>query len=162
MNSWIFKNEYNVDCKVIRPFNIICKFAQNDNRVFCNFANRLINNQKMQVYLPATQTRTYCHYIDFFQGVIQVLASGNQFLYHVGNSDGEITIKGLAELFEKVSGKSDSIELIGTPSNYLHEPQRRVPSVDKITNELGYKPSVTLEEQVKWFWDWAKDNYKHD
>ena len=158
--SYIFKDQFNVDCKIVRPFNVVGYFRQDDKRVIPNFISNCLKGEKMRIYAPGTQTRTFCWYGDFLAGCIQVLTQGKDILYHIGNPENEISMVELAKLVEKVSGTKNMIELIEPPIVYKHEPKRRCPSVKKIQKELGYVLDIDLEESLSRIYEWAKDNYK--
>jgi UDP-glucuronate decarboxylase len=157
--SWVYRQKYDVNCYVIRPFNVIGYFRPDDYRVIPNFINKAMKGEKLNVYLPGTQTRTFCWYGDFIAGSLKVLIQGDDLLYHIGNSDNEISMKDLAYLVEKVSGKTDLVNLVPTPEVYKHEPQRRVPSIEKARKELGYNPKVNLEEALRRIYNWTVQNY---
>jgi UDP-glucuronate decarboxylase len=157
--NWTFKYKYNLDCKVVRPFNVIGRFHKNDYRVIPNYLNKLFNNEKIQVYKPGTQTRTFCYYTDFLVGTILVLIKGENLLYHIGNSDNEISMHELALKMEKIVGRTDLVELIETPEVYKHEPRRRCPSVEKAKQELNYQPKIQLDDALNRIYNWAKNTY---
>jgi UDP-glucuronate decarboxylase len=156
---WVFKEKYGVKVKVIRPFNVVGYFRQDDFRVMPCFIDKMLKNQKLPVFAPGTQTRTFCFYTDFLIGVLKVLTEGTSLLYNVGNSDNEISMIDFARLVEKICGKTGLVHIVETPEVYLHEPKRRCPSVEKIKAELGYSPKVNLEEAIRRIYLWAKSNY---
>lgn len=158
--SWVFKNKYGVDCKVIRPFNVIGRFSQNDYRVIPNFLNKISKNEKIEVFRPGTQTRTFCYYTDFIVGSLLVLLNAKDILYHVGNPDNEIGMYDLALKLEAICGKAGLVSLIDTPTLYKNEPKRRCPSIDKAKKELGYSPRITLDEMLTRIYQWSILNYK--
>ena len=158
--SYVFNDQFNLKCKVVRPFNIVGYFRQDDQRVIPNFMSKCIKNEKIKLYAPGTQTRTFCWYGDFIAGCIKVLTRGKDILYHIGNPENEISMLQLAKLIEKVCEKEDIVQLVEAPRVYKHEPKRRCPSVDKIKKELGYTVNVGLEESIKRIYEWAKDNYR--
>ncbi len=158
--SWVFKNKYEVDCKVIRPFNVIGRFSQNDYRVIPNFLNKISRNEKIEVFAPGTQTRTFCYYTDFIAGSLLVLLNAKDILYHIGNPENEIGIFDLACKLQAVAGKSDLVALVETPVLYKNEPKRRCPSVMKAQKELGYFPRVQLDEMLQRIYHWSKENYQ--
>ena len=158
--SYIFKDQFNVDCKIVRPFNVIGYFRQDDKRVIPNFISNCLKGEKMRIYAPGDQTRTFCWYGDFLSGCIQVLTEGKDILYHIGNPSNEISMIDLAKMVEKTCGKKNMVEVIDPPIVYKHEPKRRCPSVDKIQKELGYTLDIDLQESLTRIYDWAKQNYK--
>ena len=122
--------------------------------------SKCIKGEKIKVYAPGTQTRSFCWYGDFMSGCIKVLTKGKDILYHIGSPENEISMIDLARLVEKICGKKDIVQLIDAPIVYKHEPQRRCPSVDKIKKELNYTLDVDLETALERIYKWAKDNYK--
>ena len=158
--SYVFNDQFNLDCKIVRPFNVIGYFRQDDQRVIPNFISKCLKNEKIKVYAPGTQTRTFCWYGDFLAGCIQVLTKGRDILYHIGNPENEISMIDLAKAVERASGKKNIVELVEPPIVYKHEPRRRCPSVDKIKKELDYSLDIDLDESLGRIYEWAKENYK--
>jgi len=158
--SWGAKTKQGVDAKVVRPFNCLGLFSREDYRVIPNFISSLLQDKPIRVFLPGTQTRTFCYYTDFFVGIIKVMLNGRQLLYHIGNQDNEINMKDLAFMMERIAGKSGLVQLVETPDNYKHEPKRRCPDISRARNELGYNPKVNLEDALTRIYGWAKENYK--
>lgn len=156
---WTFKTKYQVDCKVVRPFNVTGRFHKNDYRVIPNYLVKLLKNEKIEVYKPGTQTRTFCYYTDFITGSLLVLLNGEDLLYHIGNPNNEISMFDLAVKMQNIAGKSDLVSLVETPEVYLHEPKRRCPSIEKAKKELGFNPQINLEEMLKRIYNWAEISY---
>jgi UDP-glucuronate decarboxylase len=51
-------------------------------------------------------------------------------------------------------------ELIKYPSSYPEdEPNRRCPDISRISNELNYKPKVSLEDGLSRFLKWSNETY---
>ena len=159
--SWVYKQVYNVDVKVIRPFNVQFYYRQGDSRVVCSFMDKLLKGQKMPVYMPSTQSRTFCFYTDFIAGLFKVLINGNQFLYHLGREEEMVTVLELAKRIEKVTELYDRIEIVETPDVFKHEPQCRQPSVKRAKEEFGYETNTDLDTMLKKTWDWCKENYDY-
>jgi UDP-glucuronate decarboxylase len=159
--SYVYKEVYDIDVKVVRPFNVQAYYRQGDSRVVCSFMDKLLNGQKMPIYLPATQSRTFCFYTDFIAGLFKVLLYGNQFLYNLGREEERVTVLELAQRIEKVTELHDCIELVETPDVFKHEPQCRQPSVKRAKEELGYETNTDLDTMLKKTWDWCKENYEY-
>lgn len=158
--SKVYKDKKGLDCKVIRPFNIIGRVHKNDYRVIPNYLSKILNNEKIQVYKPGTQTRTFCYYSDFITGSLLVLLNGKDLLYHIGNPYNEISMYDLALKIQKIAGKEDLVSLVDTPEVYKLEPKRRCPSIKKAQDELGYNPKIDLDTMLFRIHDWAIENYK--
>ena len=159
--SWIYKTRYETDVKVVRLFNCVGRFRQDDFRVMPNFLSAALKNEPLKVFAPGTQTRTFSYYTDVITGCIKVLVNGNNFLYHIGSSDNEIGMLDFAKMVEEVAGKTGLVQLVPTPDTYKHEPMRRCPSIEKAKKELDYNPTVSVRDMVERVFQWAKDNYKY-
>lgn len=160
-SSWVFREKYKVDAKVVRLFNAVGFFRQTDYRVFPNFITSILKKEPIKVFSPGSQSRTFCWVTDTIAGCIKVLISGKSPIYHIGNSNNEIGMLDLAYLFEKVCGTSGLTTLIPTNELYKHEPQRRCPSIELARKELGYEPKINLEEMIRRFHTFAKETYQY-
>jgi UDP-glucuronate decarboxylase len=158
---WVFNSKYEVNTKIIRPFNVFGYMAQNDFRVLPNFINAALSGGKIKVYGDGQQTRTFCWFTDFITGAIKVLLKGKSVPYNIGNSDNEITMIDLAKMVEKITSSKDLVELVPSPSAYTNEPLRRCPDLSKAKKEIGYQPKVDLVTGITKFYNWAKENYKY-
>lgn len=161
--SWVFKTKYNVDAKVIRPFNIISDtMSQNDWRVIPNYLGKILRNQSIDVYSPGTQTRTFCWWTDFLVGSLKVILQGRELVYHIGNPYNEISMIDLANKVAALHNRPDLVKLVPTPDVYQYEPKRRCPDITKAKLELKYDPKIDLDQMLIKAYDWAKLNYKLD
>ena len=92
-----------------------------------------------------------------------LLQTKNADVFNVGNPAPEISMINLAELICEITGISKGVELVPYPSSYPEdEPNRRCPDIQKISNELSFQPQIHLEEGLKRFFDWSKQNYTSD
>lgn len=146
-----------VPVKVVRPFNVI-GYTANDGRVLPNSVARLLRGEKLRVFLPGTQTRTFCWFTDFIAGSIKVLLHGDSRPYNIGNSDNEISMKALMYKLENLHHVVDAIEFIEPTAVYKTEPMRRCPDITR-ARALGYAPQVSLDDALARFWGWASVNY---
>lgn len=152
--------ERGIDCKVIRPFNVVGYFDKNDYRVIPNYFKKVLAGEKIQVYEPGTQTRTFCFYSDFIIGTLLVLLKGKDILYHIGNSDNEISMINLAHQIADICGyPPETVVLAPTPIVYQTEPKRRCPSIEKAKQELGYCPTINLGRMLQKIRLWCTQTY---
>jgi UDP-glucuronate decarboxylase len=76
--------------------------------------------------------------------------------YNIGNSDNEIAMRDLANLYTKLVPDC-TVSLISYPDTYpAGEPQRRCPDLRKAAKELGYGSRVDLKTGLTRFIDWAR------
>jgi len=82
--------------------------------------------------------------------------------YNIGNPTPEISMDELARITaELCPGRGVEVQKVSYPDSYPgDEPQRRCPDITKARTELGYEPTVVLEQGLKKFYDWAFANYR--
>lgn len=158
----VYSRLYDINIKVIRPFNTYSSFMSlKDNRVLPSFMRNILESEPIRLFKPANETRTFCYATDFIEGCIRILLSEkSKFeIYNCGNDSPEISMADLADLVVKVTQSNTTIDLVDPPPVYKIQPKRRCPDITKLKN-LGYKPKITLEEGIRRYFVWAKENYK--
>lgn len=143
-----YHRQHNVDIKVIRIFNTYGpNMDMEDGRVVSNFIIQALRGENITVYGDGKQTRSFCYVDDLVEGMYRMMNSRKEFTgpVNLGNPK-EFTIE---ELARKV------IELTGSKSKIIYEPlpqddpMQRKPVIDMAQKELGWSPSVMLEEGLK-------------
>jgi len=158
----IFQYRYGVPTTIVRPFNVYGPGMQEtDYRVLPNFMSRILADKPLMVYGNGSQTRTFCYVTDAIVGFLKVLLDGTPGqAYNIGNPLPEISMVGLAQTLEQTVGKKLSVHLVEYPDSYpADEPQRRCPDISKAQHQLGYHPTVRLDEGLRRFYEWAKTCY---
>jgi UDP-glucuronate decarboxylase len=160
---YIYHQNHGVDVSVIRPFNVYGPgMRENDYRVLPNFAANAIANKPLQIYGSGLQTRTYSYIEDAMCGFFLALFKGLPGeAYNIGTPTPEISVFDLADSLERALGQRVSREQIKYPDTYPgDEPQRRCPDISKAQEHLGFNPTVSLDEGLKRFIGWARENFK--
>ncbi len=158
----IFQQEFGVPTKIVRPFNGYGPgMRESDYRVLPNFASRIVGRKPLHIYGTGKQTRTFCYVTDAIVGFLAALLDGTPGqAYNIGNPIPEVSMLELAKTIERVLGRSLDIRLVEYPDSYpSDEPQRRCPDITKATLQLGFRPSVTLEDGLGRFFEWAGTQY---
>lgn len=154
----IYHERHGVPALMVRPFNVFGPgMGHNDRRVVPMFTYQALNGREIPVHGDGHQTRTFCYISDAITGFLQVLLNGTRgHAYNIGNTENEIAMRDLAELFRKVVPGSRH-SLIDYPDTYpAGEPQRRCPDLSKAEKDLGYRATVDLHEGLKRFVAWAR------
>ena len=153
---YIYKNLYNLDIKIIRPFNFYGNgMRTNDKRIIPQFFSDGINKKFIKVFSDGKQTRTYCSIIDAIPIITYISFFGKEFVYNIGNSNQEISAFNIAKIVKSIIGDKN-IKILKTPypKNYpSNEPKRRCPDTNRIKNEFNFKPTVNLQNGLKYFYD---------
>lgn len=155
-----YHREQKVDSKIIRIFNTYGpKMNADDGRVVSNFVVQALKGEDITVYGEGSQTRSFC-YVDDLVDVILLMMRKDNFVgpVNTGNPD-EFTVMELARKIIEMTGSSSSIVFKPLPSD---DPIQRKPDISLAQKELGWTPSVKLEEGLKktigYFEKWLSEN----
>ena len=136
---------YGTDIKVIRIFNTYGPgMLTGDGRVVSNFIVQALTGKDLTVYGTGAQSRSFCYVDDLIDGMIRMMHSRDGFIgpVNLGNPE-EHTMLELAETVLRLSGSSSRIVHSPLPED---DPVQRKPVIDLAKRELGWTPSVSLEE----------------
>lgn len=160
--SYIFKDQYKVDTKIIRPFNFYGDgMRATDERIIPRFFSQILNKKPITIFSNGKQTRSYCHIYDAVVMIIKIIFKGKKFVYNVGNPNEEISAEKLANKIVKVYNKKDfKLKKIPYPDNYpSDEPSRRCPSLGNFNSEFNFKPKINLNLGLEYFLEYSKENF---
>lgn len=158
----IYHEQYGVQSRMVRPFNIYGPGMQKlDYRVLPNFAARIAEGQPLHVYGSGDQTRTFCYIVDAVVGFLKVLVNGSPGEpYNIGNPKPEISVLGLVEAIKAATGRSFEVNRVDYPDTYpADEPLRRCPDITKARLQLEYEPHIDLDTGLKRFFAWTEKAY---
>jgi nucleoside-diphosphate-sugar epimerase len=153
--TMVYVRQYRLDARIARIFNCYGPRSDpEDGRLVPNFVTQALGGKPLTVYGDGSQTRSLCFVSDLVDGLVRVMrwpnATGR--VYNVGNPD-ERTVLQLAEVIRRVAASTSPIEFRDFIS--ADDPQRRCPDIARIRAELGWEPSVGLDEgvgrTVEWF-----------
>ena len=139
-----YHRQNGVDIRIVRIFNTYGpRMSPQDGRVVSNFIVQALRGEDITIYGDGSQTRSFCYYSDLIDGFVRLMEQDKLVgPVNIGNP-GEFT---MLELAEKV------IQLTGTQSRIVHEalpaddPKQRQPDIELAKTELGWEPSVSLDE----------------
>ena len=143
-----YHRQHEVDIKVIRIFNTYGpRMNPQDGRVVSNFIVQALKGEDITIYGDGMQTRSFCYVDDLIEGMVRMMDSRDGFTgpVNLGNP-GEFTMKQLAELVLSATGSKSKIVYRELPSD---DPTQRKPVIDLAMKELGWKPTIKLEDGLK-------------
>jgi UDP-glucuronate decarboxylase len=159
----IYHQQFGVMGTIIRPFNVYGPGMQRtDYRVLPNFAARIADGLPLQIYGRGDQTRTFCYITDAVVGFLRVLLDGVPGEpYNIGNPKPEISMIDLIhKVRESCHNPEIEFQIIDYPDTYpADEPNRRCPDISKAMRQLGYAPTVSLEDGLTRFFSWTRETY---
>jgi UDP-glucuronate decarboxylase len=132
-----------VEIRVARIFNTYGpRMLIDDGRVVSNFIVQALRGQPLTLFGDGSQTRSFCYVSDLTEGLIRLMNGDGTGPMNLGNP-GEFTIRQLAEL---VRDRIDpELPLIEKPLPQ-DDPRQRRPSIDLARQQLGWQPTVSLEQ----------------
>lgn len=116
------------------------------------FVHAAIRNETIEVHGDGTQSRCFGHVYDVVEGLTKLIETPACFgtVVNLGNSE-EVSINDLAKRAISLTGSSSQIKYISYDEVYgagFEDMQRRVPSLEKAKQMIGYQPTRTLDDII--------------
>jgi UDP-glucuronate decarboxylase len=140
--------QHKLDIKVVRIFNTYGpRMHPNDGRVVSNFIVQALKGEPITIFGDGRQTRSFCYVDDLIDALVRMMNSRQGFTgpVNIGNP-GEFTMLELAELVVRLSGSKSRMDFKPLPAD---DPRQRRPDIAVAGQELGWKPTVALEDGLK-------------
>jgi len=140
-----YHRQHKLDVKVARIFNTYGpRMHASDGRVVSNFIVQALRGEDITIFGDGSQSRSFCYVDDLIDAFIRFMDAGPEVHgpINIGNPN-EFTIRQLAEhVLAKVGGKS---KLIQKPLPQ-DDPLQRQPDISLAREQLGWQPTVELDE----------------
>jgi UDP-glucuronate decarboxylase len=137
--------QHRLRIKVARIFNTYGpRMAPDDGRVVSNLVIQALRGEALTIFGDGSQTRSFCYVDDLVDGLMRLMASSDEVTgpVNLGNP-GEFT---MLELAEKVLGLVDTESKIEYRPLPQDDPVRRKPDISVAQRELGWSPTIALDE----------------
>jgi UDP-glucuronate decarboxylase len=137
-----------IEIKVVRIFNTYGpRMHRADGRVVSNFIIQALAGEPITLYGNGDQTRSFCYVDDLIDGLVRLMDSRPSFTgpVNLGNN-GEFSIRGLAELVLAETGSSSKLVNLPLPRD---DPRQRRPDTSLAKAELGWQPTVRLQDGLR-------------
>ncbi len=157
-----FAHQYGLPIRAARPFNNYGPGLKiTDERVLPDFARDILAGRDIVLLSDGAPTRTFCYVADAVVGYYKVLVRGGDGdAYNIGTETPEISMASVAEKLAKIAEG-----LIGYRGGVVHgraqdqaylvdNPNRRCPDISKARTQLGYQPTVSLDEGLRRMLTW--------
>ena len=153
-----YYRQYRIPIKIVRIFNTYGpNMCLNDGRVISNFTIQALMNQDITVYGDGSQTRSFLYIDDLVEGLVRTMATDDDFTgpVNLGNPR-EFTIRQLATLVLEITRSKASVILKPLPAD---DPQRRKPDITTAQENLGWSPTILLEQGLVKMMKYFKENH---
>lgn len=116
------------------------------------FVGAALKNEPIEVHGDGTQSRCFGHIADVVEGLTTMMENPACFGQVVNmGSDAEVTINALAERAIALTSSTSKIKYVPYSEAYgegFEDMQRRVPSLEKARQMIGYQPTRTLDDII--------------
>ena len=140
--------QHRVNVRVARIFNTYGpRMLPNDGRVVSNFIVQALRGEPLTIYGDGSQTRSFCYIDDLVDGLISLMNAADEITgpINLGNPV-EFTIRELAIMIIEMVGSKSKIVNQPLPQD---DPMQRCPDITRAKQQLGWHPSVRLEEGLQ-------------
>jgi UDP-glucuronate decarboxylase len=140
--------QHQLEIKVIRIFNTYGpNMHPNDGRVVSNFIIQALKGESITIYGDGLQTRSFCYVSDLIKGMISIMATEKVVTgpINLGNPQ-EFTMLELAESVIRLTNSKSQLVFRDLPSD---DPKQRKPNIELAKKELGWQPSISLDEGLQ-------------
>jgi nucleoside-diphosphate-sugar epimerase len=153
--------------KVARPFNNYGPGLKiSDRRVIADFARDILAGRDIVMLSDGSPTRTFCYVADAVIGYYKVLANGRfGEAYNIGVEAPEASVVEVAERLVTMARDlfdygGNVVRQSSSEGDYLVDnPSRRCPRIAKARSELGFNPTVSLDEGLRRLLIWYAENH---
>lgn len=143
-----YHRQNRVSIKVARFFNTYGpRMHVNDGRVVSNFIVQALKGEDITLYGDGSQTRSFCYVDDLIEACVRLMGTPDAITgpMNLGNP-GEFTIRQLAEKVIDLTGTSSKLVFKPLPAD---DPRQRQPDISFARKELGWEPTIVLEDGLK-------------
>lgn len=120
------------------------------------FISKLLRGEKVPVYGDGLNVRDWLYVYDHCEAIDIVLHKGRVGeVYNIGGHNEKTNLEITRLILNAMDKDESSIEYV---EDRLGHDKRYAISNEKITSELGWKPSITFEEGIKLTIDWYLNN----
>ena len=146
-----YHQERGLDCVIVRLFNTVGPRQSGQyGMVIPNFVQSALAGRPIEIHGDGTQTRCFCHVHDTIRALRSLMnareTSGE--IFNVGSQE-RIRILDLADRVKVMTGSRSGLEFIPYEEVYglgIEDMFHRIPAIDKIGGEIGWEPTLTLEQ----------------
>jgi UDP-glucuronate decarboxylase len=151
-----YYRQYGVNIRVARIFNTYGpRMHPDDGRVVSNFIVQAIGGKAITIYGDGSQTRSFCYVSDLIEGLVALMDADDNVIgpINLGNPH-EISIRKLAE---KIIGMTESKSVLEEKNLPGDDPTQRCPDIRRAKTQLGWSPTIPLEDGLKKTINYFKD-----
>jgi UDP-glucose 4-epimerase len=156
-----FGHSYDMAITALRFANVIGPVSWHKKGAVTAFYKAIMNGEPIRIFGDGSATRDFLYVEDLCAGIIAgIHAKKPGFnVYHLA-SGREVSVRELAEIARAAASVPD--HPIAFEPKRKGEVERNFASYEKARAELGFVPTVGLEEAMRLTWDWFRAQPRYD
>jgi len=147
-----YAHSYGLTYANLRFSNIYGRYSRNKQSVIAAFIKNILDTGKITVYGDGEQTRDYLYVDDLIGGIMQAINSTVSGTYQLGSGIPTSINTLLAALKETVPVHFDCKYEDFRAGEIKHTHC----NISKARKDFGYNPSTTLQDGIRYTWEWYK------
>ena len=147
-----YHDEYGLNTKIARLAHTYGPgMSIYDGRVQADFLKNVFHNEDIVLKSEGTAVRTYTYIADAVAGLFRILLDSEEIVYNIGNEDGKVSIRELAEIMVSIYPKRGLKLVFDIPEGGT---KGTAPYTLGILNSeklrsIGWKPNYSVKEGFK-------------
>ena len=149
-----YYRQFSLPVVIARLFNTVGERQTGQyGMVVPRFVKAALSGDPLTIYGNGKQTRCFSYVGDVLDGMIALANKPDAYgdVYNIGSTE-EITIEDLAKKIKMMTGSRSEIVYIPYDKAYgkpFDDMMRRVPSLKKISKQVGYRSKTSLDETLR-------------
>jgi len=149
-----YHQQYGLEAVIVRLFNTVGPRQTGQyGMVVPRFVEKALKNEPIEIYGTGQQSRCFCCVHDVVRALGQLMVNPDTAgrVYNLG-TDREITIDQLADMVIGLTGSRSEKKFLSYEQAYgkpFDDMIRRVPSLKRIQEAIGYRPEFGLEKTLE-------------
>ena len=165
-----------LDYTLFRPFNwigagldSINTAKEGSSRVITQFLGHIVRGEPIKLVDGGTQKRTFTYIDDGIAALMKIIANDGGVaggkIYNIGNPKNNYSVRELARMmldlaltYPEYRESAMKVNLVETTADAYYgkgyqDVQNRVPKIDNTCADLGWRPTVTMDESLRHIFD---------
>lgn len=150
-----YNGSFNLRCVSLRFSNVYGPYSGRKGSVVAAFCKSYVDSGTLQINGDGRQTRDYVYVDDICRAIEVVIQKKGQGLYQLGTGIGTSILE-LADVFQSIDPDKQIERIFIAPLS--GEVRHNVTNCSRIEKELGFTPTMKLQEGVKVTMKWFQKN----
>lgn len=149
-----YHRQFGLPVIIVRLFNTVGERQTGQyGMVIPRFVTAALMGDPLIIYGDGKQSRCFAHVMDIINGMIALVNDSTSYgnVFNIGSTE-EISIENLAIKIKEKTESTSEIKYIPYEKAYgqaFDDMRRRVPCLERIQAQVGYKPSISLDETLE-------------